>query len=89
MAIDFEIPADVQAVRARMRDWVDAECIPAERRLLDGAPFDEVLRELRTKARAEGLWMPFIPREHGGMGLGPLANALAQMELSRSTIAAL
>ena len=89
MAIDFEIPTDAQAVRARVRDWVDTECLPAEQRLLDGAPFDEVLTGLRVKAKEQGLWMPFIPKEQGGMGLGPLANALAQMELGRSTIGAL
>ena len=89
MSIDFEIPADAQAVRARVRNWVQEECIPAEQRLLDGAPFDDVLKELRSKAKDRGLWSPFIPKDHGGMGLGPLANALVQMELSQSTIGAL
>jgi len=48
-----------------------------------------VLAELRKKARAQGLWLPFIPVEHGGMGLGPLANALVQMELGHSHLGAL
>ena len=30
-----------------------------------------------------------IPEEHGGMGLGPLANALVQMELGQSHLGAL
>ena len=89
MAVDFEIPADAQAVRAQMRDWVREECFPAEQRLLEGAPFDDVLQDLRSKAKDRGLWAPFIPKEHGGMGLGPLANALVQMELSYSTLGAL
>ena len=33
--------------------------------------------------------MPFVPQEHGGMGLGPLANALVQMELGESFLGAL
>jgi len=33
--------------------------------------------------------LPFIPIEHGGMGLGPLANALVQMELGQSHLGAL
>ncbi|MEM9226299.1 MAG: acyl-CoA dehydrogenase family protein, partial [Pseudomonadota bacterium] len=45
--------------------------------------------DLRGKARAQGLWLPFIPKEHGGMGLGPLANALVQMELGQSHLGAL
>ena len=89
MAIDFEIPEDAKAVRARVREWVEQECIPAEARLKDKEPFQAVLTELRTKARAQGLWLPVIPKEYGGMGLGPLANALVQMELGRSHLGAL
>ncbi|MBN9556840.1 MAG: acyl-CoA dehydrogenase family protein [Alphaproteobacteria bacterium] len=88
MAIDFEIPADAKAVRERVRRWVHEECIPAEKELLN-RPYKEVLDELRKKARAQGLWCPFVPKEHGGMGLGPLANALVQMELGESYLGAL
>jgi acyl-CoA dehydrogenase len=35
------------------------------------------------------LWCPFVPKEYGGMGLGPLANALVQMELGESLLGAL
>ncbi len=89
MAIDFEIPAEAQAVRGRVRQWVQDECIPAEKALHDGRDFKELLAELRAKARAQGLWLPFIPTEYGGMGLGPLANALVQMELGASHLGAL
>jgi len=89
MAIDFEIPDEAKAMRKRVRKWVHDECIPAEKRLIDGEDYKTVLGELRTKARAQGLWLPFIPKEHGGMGLGPLANALVQMELGESHLGAL
>ncbi|MDB5418165.1 MAG: acyl-CoA dehydrogenase, partial [Phenylobacterium sp.] len=89
MAIDFEIPPEAKAVRERVRQWVHDECIPAEARITDKASFQTVLKELRTKARAQGLWCPFIPPEYGGMGLGPLANALVQMELGESYLGAL
>ena len=89
MAIDFEIPEEAQLIRERVRKWVQEDCIPAEQRLLDGEDYKTVLGELRTKARNEGLWCPFVPEEHGGMGLGPLANALVQMELGRSYLGAL
>ena len=89
MAIDFEIPAEAKAVRAKVRQWVDDECVPAEQQLAEGRDYKELLAELRGKARAQGLWLPFIPTEHGGMGLGPLANALVQMELGRSHLGAL
>lgn len=89
MAIDFEIPAEAQAVRERVRQWVQDECIPAEKRLVDKESYKTVLAELRAKARAQGLWLPFVPKEYGGMGLGPLANALVQMELGQSHLGAL
>ena len=88
MSIDFEIPAEAKAIREKVRRWVHDECIPAEKEL-DSKPFDEVLGKLRAKARAQGLWCPFVPKEYGGMGLGPLANALVQMELGESMLGAL
>ncbi|HEY5336929.1 MAG TPA: acyl-CoA dehydrogenase family protein [Rhizomicrobium sp.] len=89
MAIDFEIPAEAKAVREKVRQWVNDECRPAEKKLMDGADYKTTLGELRKKARAQGLWCPFIPKEYGGMGLGPLANALVQMELGESYLGAL
>ncbi|QUD89277.1 acyl-CoA dehydrogenase family protein [Phenylobacterium montanum] len=89
MSIDFEIPPDAKAIRLRVRQWVHDECIPAEKRLLEGDDYKTVLNELRVKARSQGLWCPFIPKEYGGMGLGPLANALVQMELGESPLGAL
>ena len=88
MSIDFEIPAEAKAIREKVRQWVHDECIPAEKEL-DSKPFDDVLGGLRTKARTQGLWCPFVPKEYGGMGLGPLANALVQMELGESMLGAL
>jgi len=89
MAIDFDIPPEAKAIRERVRQWVHDECIPAEKRLIDGEDYKTILNELRQKARAQGLWCPFIPKEYGGMGLGPLANALVQMELGESYLGAL
>ena len=65
MAIDFTIPEEAKEVRERVRKWVQEECIPAEKKMADGKPYKEVLAELRAKARAKGLWLPFFPL-HGG-----------------------
>src|SRR3981189_2947488 len=88
MSIDFEIPAEAKGMRAKVRKGVHDECIPAEKEL-DTKPLAEVLGPLRAKARAQGLWCPFVPKQYGGMGLGPLANALVQMELGESMLGAL
>ena len=89
MSIDFEIPAEAKAVREKVRQWVHDECIPAQEKIKDKASYKKIIDELRKKARAQGLWMPFVPKEYGGMGLGPLANALVQMELGESYVGAL
>ncbi|MEM7216918.1 MAG: acyl-CoA dehydrogenase family protein [Pseudomonadota bacterium] len=86
--VDFAIPEETKAIRAKVRDFVQSECIPAEQDCT-ADNFDSVLAELRQKSRAAGLWCPFIPVEHGGMGLRPLANALVQMELGESFLGAL
>src|SRR5215469_13069065 len=89
MAIDFEIPKEAQQIRERVRKWVHDECMPAEKKITDKESYKAVLTTLRKKAREQGLWCPFIPKEYGGMGLGPLANALVQMELGESYLGAL
>ncbi len=83
MSIDFEVPAEAKAIREKVRQWVQDECIPGG----EGTGLQAARRsagKLREKARAQGLWCPFVPKEYGGMGLGPLANALVQMELGES-----
>ena len=86
--IDFEIPEDAKAIREKVRAFVHDYCMPAEEEL-GQRPYKEVLADLRTKAKSQGLWCPFIPKEYGGMELGPLANALVQMELGESYLGAL
>ena len=86
--IDFTIPEEAKAVRDKVRAFVQDECHPAEE-TCTADNFDETLAGLRSKAWAQGLWCPFVPVEHGGMGLRPLANALVQMELGESYLGAL
>ena len=85
--IDFTIPDEAKAIRNKVRKFVQEECHPAEE-ICTADNFDDVMAGLRHKARAQDLWCPFVPVEHGGMGLGPLANALVQMELGESFLGA-
>lgn len=81
--INFEIPADMQAVRAKVGAFIDEQVLPAEAEI-GTRPFFDIVRDLQAKARAEGLWCPFVPKEWGGMGLSHLANAVVQIEVARS-----
>ena len=85
--IDFAIPDDIKDIRSRVAAFIDAHVLPAEAEI-GTRPYFSIVADLQAKARAAGLWCPFIPAEWGGMGLGHLANAVVQIEVGRSTLAA-
>ncbi|HTZ10684.1 MAG TPA: acyl-CoA dehydrogenase family protein, partial [Acidimicrobiales bacterium] len=84
MAIDFTFPPDVEDVRLAMRALVRQEVAPAEERLVaEGAgraAWRAELDRLRGRARELGLWLPHMPRDWGGAGLGPTALAAVSAE---------
>ncbi len=69
--MDFTIPSHVQEIARRVRDFVEAEVIPAEQvvRHSPAGITDELLRDLRQKAKTARLWAPQLPVELGGLGL--------------------
>lgn len=81
---------DIQQV---VRRFVETELIPLEQILLDrevaggsGYLTAEEARGLQEKARASGLWGIDTPAEYGGVDLGWVEQALANMELGRTFI---
>lgn len=69
--MDFTIPAHVQDIAHRVRDFVDSEVVPVEASVIREqreVTMDEI-RELRAKAKSAGLWAPTMPKSLGGMGL--------------------
>ena len=75
-----------EAYRAFMEEHVYA----AEPALAqEDAVADEVMRGLRARAKAEGLWAPHLPPEAGGTGGGFLAYADLNEEIGRSVWAQL
>jgi alkylation response protein AidB-like acyl-CoA dehydrogenase len=73
------IPAELEALRGRLRAFVEEELLPVERerRLPDEhqAP-PELRRWVRQRSRELGLFTAFQPRELGGGGLGPVGLAV-------------
>lgn len=70
-------PAELEAILTTARRFVHEEIVPLEQTLL-AKPWPEVepqLAALRARARALGLWAPFLPPEYGGIGLPPDAFA--------------
>ncbi|MFQ5558616.1 MAG: acyl-CoA dehydrogenase family protein [Acidimicrobiales bacterium] len=92
MAIDFTLDPELEDIRGRVRTFIDEVVVPAEARIegrdglerLTGRDRVELLIELRAEARRQGLWLPHMPPEWGGMGLGHVALAMVQAEAARS-----
>lgn len=86
--IDFAIPPEVDEIRKRVAAFIHDEVLPVEAKMTEGN-LEEVLPELRERARAAGLWNPHLPPEWGGLGLGPLGMALVSQECGVSGLASL
>ncbi|NDF32531.1 MAG: acyl-CoA dehydrogenase family protein, partial [Acidimicrobiia bacterium] len=76
--IDFTLAPEHEAIRSKVRDFVDGEIRPAiepfgHREEMDDESHRKYVGELirlRKKAVEVGLWLPHMPKEWGGMGLG-------------------
>lgn len=86
--MDYQLPSEVEEVRARVRTFVDTHILPLEQ---DRNNFDEhenikeeVLETVRVKAKAAGLWAPQMPKERGGMALPIIGWAAMYEEANRS-----
>jgi alkylation response protein AidB-like acyl-CoA dehydrogenase len=76
--------ADLEALRARYRAFMEAHVYPTEPALnREDDAAEALLAELRERARAEGLWAPHIGPDAGGTGRGFLAYAYLNEEIGR------
>ena len=84
MAIDFSFPEEVTYVVARVGEFCDQVVAPAEREIQANEGNREVLVSqiisMRKAAKEWGLWLPHMPEEYGGMGLGHVAMAAVSAE---------
>ncbi len=90
MAIDFSLSPELEAIRLRVRAFVDEVVQPAEPdidalRSSDRDAYRSLLVSLRARAREAGLWLPHMPREWGGMGLGHVELAMVQAEAAKAS----
>ncbi|NJP89435.1 acyl-CoA dehydrogenase [Nonomuraea sp. FMUSA5-5] len=88
MAIDFTLAPEHEEIRKRVRAFIQGTVMPAMEDLKEGDR-DQYLRtifHLRSLARAEGLWLPHMPKEWGGMGLGHVELAMVQSEAAKTRI---
>ncbi|MEN3541002.1 acyl-CoA dehydrogenase family protein [Microbispora sp. ZYX-F-249] len=93
MAIDFTLAPEHEEIRARVRTFIQETVIPAVKPFEDSAEKaltrDAYLRTivgLRRRAKEEGLWLPHMPEEWGGMGLGHVELAMVQAEAAKTRL---
>lgn len=87
--IDFTFSAEVDEIRLRVRRLMDEVVRPAwdASDQHDRRAVRSTIVGLRTVARDEwGLWLPHMPAEWGGMGLGPTAMAAVSAEAAKVSI---
>ena len=86
MSIDFSLSPELEAIRERDRDFIDDVVKPAEAGIDrdDRKSLIDAIIEMRTEAQKRGLWLPHMPPEWGGMGLGHVELAMVQAEAAKS-----
>ncbi|GGF74820.1 acyl-CoA dehydrogenase family protein [Mameliella alba] len=88
--LGWEMPEELRALRDVVRRFMTNEVRPAEEQLpADSFQFPEqVLTELRDKARALGLWCIQSPEVHGGAGLSLLGQVVVAEEAAKCRMGA-
>ena len=93
MAIDFTLSPELERLRDRVRQFVSEVIIPEQERFeaedlqeTDRQSYLQALVDLRRAARSAEIWLPHMPAEWGGMGLGHVELAMVQAEAARTRL---
>jgi acyl-CoA dehydrogenase len=86
--MDFRLTDEQRLIVATVRDFVEKELYPHEDEVerLDDVPA-ELVRTIRAKAIAAGLYAPNMPAELGGGGLDATGMVLVESELGKASYA--
>ncbi len=89
MAIDFSFPEEVTQIVARVHQFCDEVVAPAQQEIEANEGDRQVLVrqiiQMRKAAKKWGLWLPHMPGEYGGMGLGHVAMAAVSAEAAKKS----
>src|SRR3954471_3818848 len=88
--MDFSVPPDLADLLARIRSYIEEEVYPAELQIADRTNILtswDVVEGLRDKARERGIYIPHMPEEYGGLGIGVFGMSLISQEWGVSGLA--
>src|SRR3954467_8174015 len=90
MAIDFTLTPALEDIRLRVRTFINHVVKPGEAKMgahgeMDRKEYVSLLLAMRQEAKDAGLWLPQMPNEWGGMGLGHVELAMVQAEAAKSS----
>jgi acyl-CoA dehydrogenase len=90
--MDFELSARTKELQRRLQVFMDAHVYPNEQRFHEEVERDrwkptQIVEELKSKARREGLWNLFLPGDEQGAGLTNLEYAPLCEIMGRSHMA--
>ncbi len=91
MAIDFTLSPELEEIRLRVRSFIDDVVKAGEAEIgaienIDRADYIKRIFEMRQQAQEAGLWLPHMPKEWGGMGLGHVELAMVQAEAAKTRL---
>lgn len=88
--MDFKLSPELETVRVAVRRFVEERIMPSERQIIDEDKTEKIDRlvALQGEAHAAGLWVPHLPRELGGLGLGPMGMCVLFREMGRTPVGA-
>ncbi len=88
MAIDFSFPPHIEELRSKIRSFLDEVVRPIEAAMDEDnrTSLREGIIKMRREAIARGLWLPHMPKDYDGMGLGHVELAMVSAEAARTRL---
>jgi acyl-CoA dehydrogenase len=88
MSLSFAFDPELSALRGRVRAFMDERVLPLETTIEaeDLVGKRDALNSLRAAAKREGLFVPHLPKDLGGLGLGALGMCALFREMGRSLV---
>lgn len=88
--MDFHLTPHLQELRTRVSTFMEEHVLPSERAIVaeDRRRQYDTLQALQRRAKEAGLWVPHLPKDLGGQGLGIMGMCVLFREMGRTPVGA-